>query len=32
MDCFIVASACPQDIISINGKEPSAVAIELLSG
>jgi len=30
MDCLIVVSACPQDIVPINNKDPSAVAIELL--
>jgi uncharacterized protein YcgI (DUF1989 family) len=30
MDCFVVVSACPQDIVPINGKDPTAVAIELL--
>jgi uncharacterized protein YcgI (DUF1989 family) len=30
MDCFVVVSACPQDIVPINDKDPTAVAIELL--
>lgn len=30
MDCLVVVSACPQDIVAINGKNPTAVAIELL--
>ena len=30
MDCLVVVSACPQDIVPINGKDPTAVAIELL--
>lgn len=29
-DCFIVLSACPQDIIVINDKAPSPMAIEVL--
>jgi len=30
MDCIVVASACPQDIVPINGRNPTAIAIELL--
>jgi uncharacterized protein len=30
MDCYVVVSACPQDIVVINNKQPSPVAIELL--
>ena len=30
LDCIVAASACPQDIIPINGKEPTPVIIELL--
>jgi uncharacterized protein YcgI (DUF1989 family) len=30
MDCFVVVSACPQDIVAINNNDPTAVAIELL--
>jgi uncharacterized protein YcgI (DUF1989 family) len=30
LECIVAASACPQDIIPINGKEPTPVAIELL--
>lgn len=30
LDCIIVASSCPQDIVPINDKNPTAVAIELL--
>ena len=30
MDCLVVVSACPQDIVVINNKAPSPVAIELL--
>jgi uncharacterized protein len=29
MDCYVVVSACPQDIVVINNKAPSPVAIEL---
>ena len=32
MDCFVVVSACPQDIVAINNKHPTPVAIELLDG
>jgi uncharacterized protein YcgI (DUF1989 family) len=32
MDCLVVVSACPQDIVSINGDGPSPVAIELVDG
>jgi uncharacterized protein len=30
MDCIVVVSACPQDIVAINDKNPTPVAIELL--
>jgi uncharacterized protein YcgI (DUF1989 family) len=30
MDCLVVVSACPQDIVPINEKNPTPVAIELL--
>ena len=30
MDVFLVVSACPQDIVPINDKHPTPVAIELL--
>jgi uncharacterized protein len=30
MDCIVVASACPQDIIPINEGNPTPIAIELL--
>jgi uncharacterized protein len=30
MDCLVVVSACPQDIVPINGGNPTPVAIELL--
>jgi uncharacterized protein YcgI (DUF1989 family) len=30
IDCLVVVSACPQDIVPINDKDPTGVAIELL--
>jgi uncharacterized protein YcgI (DUF1989 family) len=30
MDCYIVLSACPQDIVVINDKAPSPMAIDVL--
>jgi uncharacterized protein YcgI (DUF1989 family) len=30
MDCFVVVSACPQDIMAINDRAPSPIALELL--
>jgi uncharacterized protein len=30
LDCYVVVSACPQDIVPINDKNPTQVAIELL--
>jgi uncharacterized protein len=30
IDCVIVVSACPQDIVSINNNDPTPIAIELL--
>ncbi len=30
MDCIVVVSACPQDIVPINACNPTAVAIDLL--
>jgi uncharacterized protein len=30
MDCIVVASACPQDIVPINDRNPTSIAIELL--
>jgi uncharacterized protein YcgI (DUF1989 family) len=30
MDCIVVVSACPQDIVAINDKNPTPVRIELL--
>jgi len=32
MDCLVVVSACPQDIVAINDRAPTPVAIELLDG
>jgi uncharacterized protein YcgI (DUF1989 family) len=30
MDCYVVVSACPQDIVPINNANPTPIAIELL--
>ena len=30
IDCLVVVSACPQDIVPINGNHPTPIAIELL--
>jgi uncharacterized protein len=30
MDCYVVVSACPQDIVPINDRNPTSIAIELL--
>jgi uncharacterized protein len=30
MDCLVVVSACPQDIVPINDKDPTPIAIELI--
>jgi uncharacterized protein YcgI (DUF1989 family) len=30
MDTIVVASACPQDIVPINDRNPTSIAIELL--
>jgi uncharacterized protein len=30
LDCFVVVSACPQDIVPINAGEPTAIEIELI--
>lgn len=30
LDCVVAASACPQDLVDINAKGPSPVALELL--
>ncbi|MFI6743547.1 DUF1989 domain-containing protein [Nonomuraea sp. NPDC050451] len=32
MDCVFVVSACPQDLVGINGHEPTPLAIDLLDG
>ena len=32
MDCVVVVSACPQDLVPINNGNPTAIAIELLDG
>ncbi|WP_436975814.1 DUF1989 domain-containing protein [Nonomuraea angiospora] len=32
MDCVFVVSACPQDLVGINGHEPTPLAIDLLNG
>ncbi|MFF0307395.1 DUF1989 domain-containing protein [Streptosporangium sp. NPDC004379] len=32
MDCVVVLSACPQDLVGINGNGPSPLAIDVLSG
>jgi uncharacterized protein YcgI (DUF1989 family) len=32
LDCYIVVSACPQDIVAINNRRPTALAIEVLAG
>ena len=30
MDCLVVVSACPQDIVAINNQDPTSIAIEVL--
>ena len=30
LDCHVVLSACPQDVVAINDKHPTSMAIELL--
>lgn len=30
-DCYIVVSACPQDIVNINGRQPGPMMIEILT-
>jgi uncharacterized protein len=30
LDCYVVVSACPQDIVPINGLDPTPIEIELL--
>ncbi len=32
MDCVVVVSACPQDIVPINDRNPTPLAVELLGG
>ena len=32
MDCIVVVSACPQDVVPINDNNPTSIAIELLAG
>jgi len=32
LDCYVVVSACPQDIVPINGRNPTSIEIELLEG
>ncbi|MFD1931035.1 MULTISPECIES: DUF1989 domain-containing protein [Nonomuraea] len=32
MDCVVAVSACPQDLVEINGHKPTPLAIELLDG
>jgi uncharacterized protein YcgI (DUF1989 family) len=29
-DCFVVVSSCPQDLVAINDKEPTRIALDLL--
>ncbi len=31
MDCFVVISACPQDIVPINNRRPTGLALEVLA-
>ncbi|MFL5870179.1 MAG: DUF1989 domain-containing protein [Solirubrobacterales bacterium] len=31
LDCYVVVSACPQDIVPINGGNPTAIEVELLA-
>jgi uncharacterized protein len=30
MDCIVVVSACPQDIVPINARNPTSIAVEVL--
>ena len=30
LDCYVVVSSCPQDVVAINDKRPSPIALELL--
>ncbi|WP_089210588.1 DUF1989 domain-containing protein [Streptosporangium subroseum] len=32
MDCVVVVSACPQDLVEINGNSPTSLAVDVLSG
>lgn len=32
MDCVLVVSACPQDVVGINGDQPTALALEVSAG
>jgi uncharacterized protein YcgI (DUF1989 family) len=32
IDCYVVLSACPQDIVPINDKNPTRMALEVLDG
>lgn len=32
MDCFVAVSACPQDIVPINGGDPTPMRLEVLGG
>jgi uncharacterized protein len=32
LDCYVVLSACPQDILPINDRNPTAMALEVLDG
>lgn len=32
IDCVVVVSACPQDIVGINGTGPTSLAVDLLAG
>jgi uncharacterized protein len=32
LDCHVVLSACPQDVVAINDKHPTSLALEVLDG
>ena len=32
IDCYVVLSACPQDIVAINDKNPTGMVLEVLDG
>lgn len=32
LDCHVVVSACPQDVVAINDKHPTSLAVEVLDG